>query len=262
MGDRVFNLGLKMMNNDLRMKSNTGITIYIILLLFIVTGCDNTLFNSGDISRLDTPVEEFTEVYINDIFEVYLYQDTVCKLSIEGGSNLLPNIEYKVVDGKLSVSDNNSAQWSRNYDKMKLHISSKKLLYMDIHESSSIQCIDTLITPQLKVFSITDYSDISLLIQCDNFYFVNEGTSGAYLEIKGTAKNVGMWARASAIIKADEFISENMTFETESIGNSYIHVKNKLVVEILNSGKVYYKGNPETIEYLNEGAKSKLIKID
>jgi len=236
--------------------------VYIVLLMFILNGCESTLFNSGDISNLDVDVDEFTEIYINDIFDVYLYQDTVCKLSLEGGSNLIPNIDYEIIDGKLKITNSNTAQWSRNYDKIKLHISVKKLLYMDIHESSSIQCIDTLITPQLKVFSITDYADFFLLVKCDNFYFVNDGRSGVYIEIKGSARNFDAWARASAIIHADEFVAENVIIETESIGDCYVYVTKKLAVEINNSGKIYYKGTPETIQYLNEDARSKLIKID
>jgi len=236
--------------------------VYIVFLMFILNGCESTLFNSGDISRLDATVDEFTEIFINDNFNVLLSQDTICKLSIEGGSNLLPYVEYEVIDGKLYIKNNNSAQWLNSYDKITLHISVKKLLYMDIEESSSIKSIDTLITPQLKVFSITDYSEIFLLIKCDNFYFVNDGRSGAYFEVKGSARNFAAWARASAIIHADEFVSENVNLETESIGDCYVYATKKLTVEINNSGKIYYKGNPETIEYLNEGARSKLIKIE
>ncbi|OFX83282.1 MAG: hypothetical protein A2W99_12290 [Bacteroidetes bacterium GWF2_33_16] len=217
--------------------------------------------NSGDINRIDVQVEEFKEIFINDIFDVYLYQDSICKLSIEGGSNLLPEISYKVTDGKLTVSNKNTAQWSRDYEKIKLHISVNKLLYLYLKESSKIHSVDTIITPQLEVYSITDYADIYLMVKCDNFYFVNEGTSGAYIELKGSSQNFNSWIRASAILKADEFFSENVIIETESIGDCYVYATKKLTVKINNSGNIYYTGNPETIILLNDRAKQQLIEI-
>lgn len=235
---------------------------FIIALLVATLSCDNTFMNSGDIIRIDVPVDKFTELFINDIFEVYLYQDTICKLSIEGGNNLIPDVSYKVVDGKLSVTNKNSARWSRDYDKIKLHISVNKLLYLYLSQSSLVQSVDTLITPQLEIFSITDYSDIFLTVTCDNFYYVNDGISGAYLQLNGAATNFGAWARASAKIKADEFIVENVTIESESIGDCYVHATKLLSAHINNSGKIYYIGNPDTIIYVNDRAREQLIKLD
>lgn len=234
---------------------------FIISLIIATLSCDSTFMNSGDINRIDVQIDEFTEIFINDIFDVYLYQDTTCKLSIEGGSNLLPGISYKVTDGKLSVSNENTARWSRDYEKIKLHISVTKLLYLYLSESSKIQTMDTIITPQLEVFSITDYADFYLTVKCDNFYFVNAGISGVYIELKGSARNFSSWIRATAILKADEFVSENVIIDTESIGNCYVHATKELTVGISNSGKVYYTGNPDTITFLNDRAKQQLLEL-
>ena len=237
--------------------------LYFILTLIIATlSCDSTFMSSGDTNKIDITIDQFTEIFVNDIFDVYLYQDTTCKLSIEGGDNLLPEIKYKVIDGKLSVSNENTARWSRDYEKIKLHISVKKLLYLYLRESSMIQSVDTLLTPQLEVFSITDYADIYLMVKCDNFYFVNAGVSGAYIELKGSARNFSSWVRASAILKADEFVSENVMIETESIGDCSVHATKELTVSISNSGNIYYKGNPDTIIYTNDRARQQLIKLE
>lgn len=247
----------------LKMKSVKMKTVFLLLAFLVATiSCDNAFMNSGDVNRVDVPIEEFTELFINDVFEVYLYQDTICKLSIEGGDNLIPAVSYKVVDGKLSVSNENSARWSRDYDKIKLHVSVKKLLYLYLSESSLVQSVDTLITPQLEVFSITDYSDIFLNITCDNFFFVNSEVSGAYIQLKGSATNLGVWTRGSAIFKADEFVVENVTIESESIGDCSVHATKILSAKINNSGKIYYTGNPDTIIYVNDRAKEQLLKLE
>ncbi len=235
---------------------------FLFIILVISTSCNDALFDAGDIISKDYALDEFNEIYINDIFDVCLIQDTVCKLQIEGGSNLLPNIDFKVTNNKFYIENNNSAQWSRNYERIKIYISVKEIKFLRVDESANVKTIDTLITPKLTVWSINDYADISINVKCDNFYIVNEGTSGGYFTIKGETINSGIWARGSCIIDAIDFLSEKTVIKNESIGNCYINASNILNVEILRSGDIYYKGNPETINYLPDNTKGQLIDID
>lgn len=234
---------------------------FLFIILVFLSSCNDALFDAGDIISKDYALDEFNEIYINDIFDVCLIQDTVCKLQIEGGDNLLPNIDFEVTDNKFYIENNNSAQWSRNYERIKLYISVKEIRFLRVNESANVKTIDTLITPKLTVWSINDYADISINVKCDNFYIVNEGTSGGYFTIKGETINSGIWARGSCIIDAIDFLSEKTVIKNESIGDCSIHVNKKLSVEILRSGNIYYKGNPqieiETPEYYNQ-----LIKIN
>ena len=234
---------------------------YLIILLVILASCNDVLFDAGDIITKEFVLDEFNEIYINDIFDVCLIQDTICKLKLEGGSNLIPNINFKVIDNKLSIENDNNANWSRSYERIKLYISVKEIRFLRVNESANVKTIDTLITPKLTVWSINDYADISINVKCDNFYIVNEGTSGGYFTIKGETINSGIWARGSCIIDAVSFLSEKTVIKNESIGDCYINASNILNVEILRSGLIYYKGNPqieiETPEYYNQ-----LIKIN
>ncbi|MBI9053654.1 MAG: DUF2807 domain-containing protein [Bacteroidales bacterium] len=236
--------------------------LLIIFIIFTLSSCDDALFNSGDTISMEYELDDFSEIYIEDIFDVFLIQDTICKIELIGGSNLLPDVEFNVSDSKLNISNNNGGNWSRNYERIKVYLSLKDITLLRLNESSNISCIDTLILPKLNVYSINDYSDISLTINCDNFYIVNSGTSGGYFTIKGKAINSKLWPRASCIIDARDLESIKSNIHNESIGNCYAGICQTLEVEILNSGNVYYKGNPETITYINEQAKEQLIKLD
>ena len=181
---------------------------YLIILLVILASCNDVLFDAGDIITKEFVLDEFNEIYINDVFDVFLIQDTICKLKIEGGSNLVPNINFNIIDNKLSIKNDNNANWSRSYERIKLYISLKNIKFLKINESVNIKTIDTLTIPELNIHSINDYSDISINVKCDNFYIVNEGTSGGYFTIKGETINSGIWARGSCIIDAVSFLSE------------------------------------------------------
>jgi hypothetical protein len=86
-------------------------TIYIILLFFLFS-CNDALFNAGSIITKNIEISDFDEIYVEDIFEIFLIQDTVCKIEAKGGSNLLPNLEFNINENKkLTINDNNSARW-------------------------------------------------------------------------------------------------------------------------------------------------------
>ena len=245
------------------MKLNLKGYSLLFVMSVVILSCNDSLFNSGDTITKNIEIEYFKEIYVNDIFDIYLMQDTVCKISVNGGSNLIPNIEFKVdMDKKLYIDNLNNARWSREYEKIKLYISVDSLKFLRLNSPSNVQCIDTLKTAELKVFSIADYADIEINISCDNFYLVNSETSGGVITISGKTNSFGFFARASLQINAENFISNYVYVETESIGDCSINVNKELTVEISRTGNVYYKGNPDTIIYVNEKAKNQLIKID
>jgi len=234
-----------------------------ILLIFLITSCDDALFNAGSIITKNIEISDFDKIYVEDIFEIFLIQDTVCKIEAKGGSNLLPNLEFNINDDKkLTINDNNSARWSRDYKKIELYISVDTLRFLELNAPSKIVSQNTLITPELKIYSITDFAEIEIDLVCNNCYVVNSGTSGGIINLSGETNSFTFWARASLQINAENFIANYVTVKTESIGDCSINVNKELSVEILRSGNIYYKGNPETIEYVNEKAKEQLIRLD
>ncbi|MDA3953662.1 MAG: DUF2807 domain-containing protein [Bacteroidales bacterium] len=236
--------------------------IYIILLLFIFS-CDDALFDAGNIVSKSIDISDFNEIYVNDIFEIYLIQDTICGIEAKGGSNLLPNLEFLINENnKLSIYDNNSARWSRDYDKIELFISVDSLRFLQLNAPSKVISQNTILTPELKILSITDFSEIDIDIICGNFYIVNSEPSGGIINISGNTNTFTFWARGSLQVNTENCEAKNITVKTESIGNCYVKASQSLKVEILNSGNIYYSGNPETIEYVNENTENQLIKLD
>lgn len=236
--------------------------IYILFILITIS-CDDALFNAGNIITKNIEIEKFNKIYIEDIFEVFLIQDTICKIEAKGGSNLIPNLEFNVdADKILTIKDNNSADWTRNYDKIELYISVDTLRYLKLNAPSKVITQNTLITPELILLSIDDFAEYYININCNNCYVVNSGTSGGIIKLTGETNSFSFWARASFIVNAEDFIANYVTVKHESIADCRVNVQQELSVEILREGNLYYKGNPEIIHYVNEKAKNQLIKAD
>ncbi len=236
---------------------------FYILLLSVTFSCDDALFNAGDEVTKEIEISYFKEIHVNDIFEIYLIQSSECKITAKGGSNLLPKLEFKVDENKkLTISNNNKARWSRNYDKIELYISVDTLNFLRLNEPCKVITQNSLTTANFNIWSIADYAEFDINLEGVNFYFVNSGTSGGILNLNGQVSNFSFWARASFKVNAKNLIADYVTVKNESIGDCSVHVNKDLNVEILLDGKVYYKGNPENIEYVNDRAKNLLFKID
>jgi hypothetical protein len=219
--------------------------------------------DKGSIVTKNIEISEFNEIYIEDIFEIYLIQDTVCKIEAKGGSNLLPNLEFNVnEEHRLTIYDNNSYSWSRDYDKIELFISVDSLRWLQLNAPSKIISQNTLITPELKILSLSDFSEIDIDIKCGNFYIVNSEPSGGIIYIKGHTNTFKFWARGSLQVNAENFIAKNVTVKTESIGNCYVSASESLNVEISNTGNIYYTGNPTSIEFVNDNTDDQLIELN
>lgn len=237
--------------------------ILLILLAFTILSCDDEWFSAGKVIQKEFSVEEFNRLFIEDNFEVYLIQDTTCKIIVEAGEKIIPNINfYHDSDQTLTISNQNKNDWLRSYDMIKLYISVKQLRYLKVTGCSNISCSDTLITPSLHALSLDEYADFDIQIKTDNLYFVTSESSGGYYKFSGETINWGFWARGSSIIESRDMKSTKAVVKSESIGNCYIHVNDIIEANIYNTGNVYYTGNPQTITYINEQAKKQLIKLD
>ncbi len=239
--------------------------IYILffVLAFTLASCIDEWFGSGDIVREEFKLDEYNKIRIHSSFEIYLIQGADHKIEIEAGENLIPNIDFNVNSNmELSVFDENKNNWLRGYDKIKIYLTFKDLNSLTLKSTSSVVTKDTINVLNLNIYAIGEYADINMKINSNITYLVVSESSGGYYKLAGSTYSFDFWARGSAIFNAKEFKCNSSKAQSESIGDCYINVSDYLEVEIQNSGNIYYYGNPETINYLTERAKSQLIKLD
>ncbi len=241
-------------NKELKMKKY----IYIIF-FFLTLSCDDP----SDIITKNIEIRNFNQIYVNDIFDINIIQDSTCKIEIIAESNLIPKLKFSVDENRiLHLNNDNSSRWADNYITPILNISIDTLRYITLNTPSKIGSQNTLLTHELIIVSKAEYSDISLNINCNNFFFACSETSGGELYVEGITNNFTTNQRGSYAINAENFISNFVYITQESIADCKIHVLKELNIEILRSGYIYYKGDPYKIEYLNEKAKEQLVKLD
>ncbi|MDH5365796.1 MAG: DUF2807 domain-containing protein [Cyclobacteriaceae bacterium] len=146
---------------------------YIVLLITVsFWGCDNEnafdcVKTVGDFSTYEIALPSFTEIEIIGDISLQIENSIEQSVSLTTGQNLYPKIDLKVVDGKLTVADNNDCSWVRKYGNTTLHIKSNNITSIKNSGSRNVNSIGT--------YNIAN-----------NLYLISKNASGDYyLDVTG-----------------------------------------------------------------------------
>lgn len=132
--------------------------LFYILLFLPVMACnedagpEDCFKPAGKYSEKEINTGSFTEVTVGDRFVVEFRQDTVEKVIVKGGENVITNVNVKTSNGILTIEDNNVCNWTRDFSrKIKLTIHCKKLKKLLVKDACEVVHADTLRTPSLQL---------------------------------------------------------------------------------------------------------------
>ncbi|MDF1550371.1 MAG: DUF2807 domain-containing protein, partial [Bacteroidales bacterium] len=189
----------------------------------------------------------------------YLKSDTVNKIEIEAGEKLIPNITSEVKQGVLTIRDLNACGFIKGYESKNIFISVDTLTEVLIHDGINLYTIDTLHYHTLKVKYLSQIGHCDLLLNGYSFQLQIWYASGEY-KLKGKTKYVYLDTEELSFIYAEELESEFCDIYQNSMGDCYIKTDGQLKIRILDSGNIYYSGNPSEIIFEELSGTGKLIK--
>ena len=105
--------------------------IYIVIVI-IVFACDSE--NAGDcfqktgsIIKEEVSLSSFDKILVNRDIELIIKEGPEQKVVIETGENLLNDVTAIVVDGKLTLTDNNTCNYVRDYGVTKVYVTAPNI---------------------------------------------------------------------------------------------------------------------------------------
>ena len=244
-------------------KGKVKIKSYIILIvtLLIYVSCDEMWIDNGPIKTKEIKSDPFTEVIINDVFDVELIQDTIYKIEVIAGSKIVDNVDVENENNTIKIKNTSSNEWLHEYERVKLKIYFTNIDSIILNEPCTVFNEDTIHVDNLLIHALGEYIDLNLTLDLQQLHFANSESSAGVYTLKGKTNKYSCWVRGSGILKAEDFLVQNMYLRSQSISDCYVHVENNLTVYFENTGYIYYKGNPsiviETPEFSNQ-----LIKLD
>jgi hypothetical protein len=242
------------------------INIIFILLFCFLFSCIkddkcNCFKTTGKKSTKEIILSDFTEIQVNNIFNVFITEDTINKIRIEGGKNLIPFIKTEVDCHSLIVSDKNKCNWLRNNrNEINLFISVKpfSLKSIMINGESNIYSTNTINGNELEIVVFSGIAKIDLSINNQTTRLTIHAATGDYT-LRGNTLSAYIYSFGTCYVFADNLFSDIIYITNKSTGNDYIFAKNEIDGEVGYIGNIYYSGNPGII-HMKQTSSGRLIK--
>lgn len=243
-------------------------TIFITLLLALIfTGCkkasERKCFKSAgtETTREVELTTDFDRLKLHPHMAYELIQDSLNKIVIRGGENLVNFVDWKIEDGLLEIENTNKCSFLRAGKK------NKNLIVVEIHFTSIInihyegsEYMKSVGTIHSDYFTLlirdgagpVDLTMDSQLVDAD----ISHGW-GNYI-LRGTTVAARIGARSNGYCDVrDLTITDSVYVASDTPGDVYLHANGiPLYGFIKGSGNIYYSGTPSNISVIesNTGA--------
>ena len=225
------------------------------------SGVSDCFQSAGKTIEFEADLPEFDTITLDDVFDVFLIQDTVNKMIITGGENIVNNVEYLIINNNLILNNQSVCTWTKPANnKVHLYIHFKSLSRIVLNKSCKIRSINEIEGIKFGIIMKDKYQDVNIKANVNDFYFWNNSSCGGEIIIAGSCHQLSFWSTNLIRINALDFQSNNVFIHSRSMNDIFINVHEKLECTILNKGNVYYLGSPEEI-VLNVIGTGRLIKL-
>lgn len=223
--------------------------VFFLLMLFLVSCQKGTkcIHSMGDTIQETRFVSSFNRLRINSLMDVYWHLDTVSKVVISAGKNMMTYIKTEVKDNKLSITNENKCNWLRRYQRIKVDVYSPAFKFIDLYGSGDFYLTDTLYSDSVMVDNWSDISKVKLLVHCNTFsYSQNAGTGDTY--IVGSAGVSYLWVMGYGYVFANGFKTGYHYITHKSTGHLYVNVEKELGARLFSLGNLYVYGRPYMVD--------------
>ncbi|HYG16507.1 MAG TPA: DUF2807 domain-containing protein [Bacteroidia bacterium] len=230
--------------------------LYILLIPFILASCnedagpEDCFKPAGKYTEKEINTGSFTEIIVGDRFVVEFRQDTVDKIIVKGGENVIANVNVKVTDGKLTVKDNNVCNWTRDFSrKIKLTVHCSKLKKLTINDACEITGSDTLRTPSMEINqNSTGTVNLTVIILSNILgesgqMTVNHKSHGE-VKLSGYAPIFVPVLFDAGKLDAANFTGDYIFVYHYGINDAHVKPYKVLYVYVGNTGNTYYYAQP------------------
>ena len=234
--------------------------IVYIAIAFILLACDSEngsdcFKKEGSIVQRDIELAPFTEIVVFERVQLFIEEGPVQKVIIESGENLINDVEVKVEGNILSVVDNNTCNFIRDYDITKVYITSPNITKIRNSSSLEITSIGVLSYPVLTLYS-ENYEnediyhtngDFNLIINVGEIKITSNGFSTFRLSGNADKAFFGLYAGNTRIL-AENLVVKELSLYHRSSNKMIVNPIESIQGEIINIGNVIAKNRPPIVE--------------
>lgn len=226
--------------------------LFIFLFAFVLSACKkenscDCIKRTGDIIQETRDISGFTQIQTEENVNVFITQDSVSKVIVEAGENIVPLITTEVVGNTLVCGNRNRCNWTRSYKKpLNIYVHLPKLTLLEAGGTGNVKSTNTIYTDGLYI-SATNSGNVDLTIQANQLTTSMHGN--ADLTLHGYTHNHDCSVQGTAYLLAGELHTSYTYIHSISLGQSYINVADLLICKLDLKGDLFCYGNPKTVDY-------------
>jgi hypothetical protein len=236
---------------------NRRLTLRNFCLVLILVGCASAcnkedcpdcLQKAGSMARESRDLDVFREIRLSDRINLVITQDTVNRVLIEAGKNLIPEVVTQVEAGVLTIRDDNTCNWVRSYENsITVYLQCKELRNIYYDGAGSITGTNEMVADTLEVNLWDGSGKIRLQTDCDELR-VHLHTGCGDVEIYGKARNAYYYSRGNGQIHNENLDVPGIYIDASCTGDLFVRATEHIFARLGYDGNVYYWGKPANVE--------------
>ncbi len=229
----------------------------IIFTTILLTSCntdDNRCFKTnGEIKTIEIPINYYNSIKIESDLEVILETSTTSSITITAGENLIPYIDYEIINHELIIKDNNGCDFLRKRIKPKIHLKTPIIEEITIEQACDLFTIDTLKFNNLSVQNWAGIFKCNMNLQGDSLFFRCHASTGDY-RLTGDCYYANIYNIGNGYFRGRSFHCEYMHIVHSSLGTCDINASKQIILERIEYGTVtsFSDKCPDIIDWGND----------
>jgi hypothetical protein len=228
--------------------------ILLFSLLPLFTHCEkpfDCVKSSGPIKSKVFEGVTFTKLLVNKRINVVLIEGSDHKVEVKTGENLINDIEVTVSGDLLTLTDNTSCNWVRDYGDTVVYITAPNITQINSKTEQKITSEGVLHYPNLHLI-LTDENDGYLGIGTGDFYLTvdnesvtvdNNNLGRFFITGSTTTLNVNFW-ESGGVFHGENLYADTVNFYHRGSNDMFIRPTNFLNGDIYNVGDVNCYSRP------------------
>ncbi|MGB5419884.1 head GIN domain-containing protein [Algibacter sp.] len=208
---------------------------------------------TGNIIEKEVTVASFDKILVNRDIELIIKEGATQSLIIETGQNLMNDVIAEVVDGRLTLTDNNTCNYVRDYGVTKVYIISPNITEIRSSTQYSVSSDGVLNYPTLTVLSedfgapdTFNIGDFRLQIDNDNFIAVFNNLSVCY--VSGETNNLNVtFASGTSRFEGRDLIAQIVTVSNRGSNDMIVNPQQEIKGKISGIGDVISVNTPPIV---------------
>lgn len=203
---------------------------------------------NNDFTTIQQELEAFDNIEIHSSFDVYLIEDSVYSIKIQGYERNTDMVDFTVSNSTLNITNNAKHKFvTPTKNKIEVYIRSKPLKKVTSHQTGHIETINPITSYEFGLILNNKSNSAKIALNSTKFYYWNSFPCGGLLELYGKTEVLKIWNYALMKVDAQNLEANTGVIYNNSKSDIDINISQKLNYAITNTGNIVLHNQPEEI---------------